>query len=157
MRTSTITLASTKAQRRAELALACERLHAAAAKANSARNARAEVGRPPRGALAREAVWELVDPLLAPGARVAIVGAGNGDALPLERIADRAEEVALIDLDGRAIRTARRRQCRRRIDIVEHDVTCGAADAIMAAAASSEVPDGPTLLEGPLAGAPYDL
>ena len=41
--------------------------------------------------------------------------------------------------------------------VVEHDVTCGAADVIAAAAANGEVPDGPTLLEGPLPGAPYDL
>ena len=160
MRTSTATPTSTKARRRAEHSLADERLRAPAAKANIARNARAEVGRHARWAPAREAAWELVDPMLAPGARVAIVGAGNGDTVPLDRIADRAGKVALIDLDGPAIRTARRRQSRRRrrrIDLIEHDVTCGVADVITAAAANGEVPDRPTILERPLPGAPYDL
>ena len=83
---------------------------------------------------------ELVDPLLHHGARVAIVGAGNGDTVAIERIAARAGEVALIDLDGPAVRAARRRQSRRlrrRIDVVEHDITCGAADVITAAAANA--------------------
>jgi hypothetical protein len=148
------------ALRRAELALAAERLRAPAAQANSARNARAQVGRHARWAPLREAAWRLVAPLLSSGARVAIVGAGNADTVPLERIAERAGEVTLIDLDGPAIRTARRcqpRRLRRRIGIVEHDVTCGAADVIATAAANGEVPDGPTIVERPLPGAPYDL
>jgi hypothetical protein len=145
---------------RAELSLAAERLRAPASKANIARNARAEVGRHARWAPMREAVWELVEPLLGHGARVAIVGAGNGDTVPIERIAAAAGELALIDLDGPAIRNGRRRQSRRlrrRIHVVEHDVTCGAADAIAAAAANGEVPNGPTILQSPLPGAPYDL
>jgi hypothetical protein len=162
--TSTIvgmpTLTSPRSTRRAERSLAGERLRAPASKANVARNARAQIGRYARWAPVREAVWELIEPLSGHGARVAIVGAGNGDTAPIEQIAAGADEVALIDLDGPAIRSARRRQSRRlrrRIDVVEHDVTCGAADAITAAAANGAVPDLPTILERPLPGAPYDL
>ena len=52
---------------------------------------------PPRGptagslwVTAQGACWELLDPLIAPGAIVGIVGAGNCDDLPLTRIAERA-------------------------------------------------------------------
>ena len=154
------TVTSPRSTRRAELSLAAERLRAPACKANVARNARAEVGRHARWAPVREQVWELVEPLLGRGARVAIVGAGYGDTVPIGRVAAGAGEVALIDLDGPAIRTARRRQSRRlrrRIDVVEHDVTCGAADVITAAAANAAVPDASAILERPLPGAPYDL
>jgi hypothetical protein len=154
------TVTSPRSTRRAELSLAADRLRAPASKANIARNARAQIGRHARWAPVREAVWELIEPLLGHRARVAIVGAGNGDSVPIERIAAAAGEVALIDLDGSAIRTARRgqaRRLRRRIDVVEHDVTCGAADAIAAAAANAAVPDAPTIVERPLPGAPYDL
>lgn len=50
----------------------------------------------------RDALWQLLDPLLSPTARVAVLGAGNGDDLPLDRIAARARDVSLIDLDGAA-------------------------------------------------------
>jgi hypothetical protein len=101
---------------------------------------------------------------------VAIVGAGNGDDLPLRRIARCAGSVTLIDLDPLAARGARRRLGRAergKIHVIGHDVTKGVADAIVLAAmrggpASAAVdlphlaadPDG----EGqPLPGAPYDL
>jgi hypothetical protein len=95
---------------RAERILAVERLAAPATRANTARNARAERDRHARWALAREALWRFLDVHLPDGVRVAILGAGNCDDLPLERIAARAGEVTLIDLDARAIRAARRRQ-----------------------------------------------
>ena len=145
---------------RAERSLAAQRLKAPAAAANIARNARAEVGRHARWAPLRDSVWQLIDPLLPAGARVAIVGAGNGDTIPITRLAARAGTVTLIDLDGPAIRSARRRQSRRqrqRINLVVHDITCGAADAITAAAVNAKVPDRPLILETPLPGAPYDL
>jgi hypothetical protein len=68
---------------------------------------------------------------------VAIVGAGNGDDLPLRRIAKRAGSVTLIDLDPRAARGTRQRLGRAeraKIDVIGHDVTEGAADAIVLAA-----------------------
>jgi hypothetical protein len=68
---------------------------------------------------------------------VAIVGAGNGDDLPLRRITRRAETVTLIDLDPLAARRARQRlgrSERAKVDVIGHDVTEGAADAIVRAA-----------------------
>jgi hypothetical protein len=106
------------------------------------------------------ALWRLLDTRPTAGARVAIVGAGNGDTMPLDRIVDRAGEVALIDLDRPAIRAARRhvpRGRRRRITVIEHDITQGAADAIAVAAANGEVPELPVFPEAPLPGALYDL
>ena len=144
---------------RAERILAAERLRAPATQANTARNARAEYDRHARWAPAREALWRFLDVHLPDGARVAIVGAGYCDDLPLERIAARAGEVTLMDLDKRAIRAARRRQprpLRGRIDVVEHDVTGGAANGIAIAAAADQVPE-PVVSEAPVPGAPYDL
>jgi hypothetical protein len=101
---------------------------------------------------------------------VAIVGAGNGDDLPLPRIARRAGSLTLIDLDPLAARGARRRLGRAeraKVEVVGHDVTEGVADAIVLAALRGDPPsetvDLPDLAaepdgEGrPLPGAPYDL
>jgi hypothetical protein len=146
--------------RRAELRLAAQRLRAPATIANTSRNACAEPDRHGRWAPARDALWNLLDPLLATGARVAVLGAGNGDDLPLRRIADRAGQLALIDLDARAGRAARRRQPRRlraRIDVIHHDVTGGAADLVAIAAARADTPIAPEIADSPLPGSPYDL
>ncbi len=161
MLTSTRTITDARpADRRAEHTLAEERARAPASAANIARNARAEIGRHRRWAPARHALWQTLRPYLPAGARVAILGAGNGDTIPLDRIAERAAEVALIDLDEPAIRAARRHQPRgrrRRITTITHEITNGAADAIAAAAAARQVPDPPVVPEAPLPGAPYDL
>jgi hypothetical protein len=140
--------------------LGAERLRAPATSANLARNARAERDRHARWAPARDALWRVLDPELPSGARVAIVGAGNGDSVPLTRIAARAGAVTLIDLDGQAIRAACRRQPRRRrrrIEAIQHDVTGGAADTTARAAATGEAPVAPVPSLTPLPGAPYDL
>jgi len=146
---------------RAERALALQRLRAPATIANTARNARAEIDRHARWAPARDAVWQLVRRHLNDGARVAVLGAGNCDDLPLDRIADQSREVTLIDLDGHAVKAARRRQPRRlrqRMGVVELDVTNGAADAIATAAADdAAVPISPVVPESPLPGSPYHL
>jgi hypothetical protein len=101
-----------------------------------------------------------VEPLLRDGARVAVLGAGNADDLPLRRIGGRAGSVTLIDLDAVAARSARRRlpwRLRRRIEVVEHDVTGGAGNRIVLAAARGEAAGEGSAPEGPLPGAPYDL
>jgi len=101
--------------------------------ANASRNAGAELDRHRRWAPARDALWDFLAPWLDKGARVAIVGAGNGDDLPLRRIARRAGEVVLVDIDPRAAQGARRRLRRaerRQVAVVGHDVTCGAADRV---------------------------
>ncbi len=79
---------------------------------------------------------------------------------PLTRLTDRASHVTLIDIDRRARRHARRRLSpvlRRTVSIVEHDVTAGAADAIIRATVRGQVPDPVLVPEAPLPGAPYDL
>jgi hypothetical protein len=109
---------------------------------------------------ARDALWGLLDPMVEPSARVAIIGAGNCHDVPLRRLARRAAEVALIDIDRRATRRARRRLppgLRRTVRVVEHDVTAGAADRIIHATAQGRVPDPVLLPEAPLPGAPCDL
>jgi len=148
------------ARRRAEVVLGAQRLRAPATSSNIARNARAERERHARWAPARDALWRALDPQMARGARVAVVGAGNADSVPLARIAARAGAVTLIDLDGQAIRAACRRQPRRRrrrIEAIQHDVTDGAADTIARAAATGELPVTVTPSPAPLPGAPYDL
>jgi hypothetical protein len=145
---------------RARASLEEQRLLAPSLIANSSRNARAEIDRRSRWAPARDEFWQLLDPWLEDGARVAVLGAGNGDDLPLGRIAERAGSVTLIDLDVEAARGARRRQrrtLRRRIGIVGHDVTGGVADRVAIAALRGEVPKHSTVTEAPLPGAPYDL
>lgn len=130
------------------------------ATANSSRNAAAEVGRHRRWKPARDALWRFLDPHLGDGARVAVLGAGNADDLPLRRIARRAASVTLIDLDGPAARSARRRlpwRRRRRVEVIGHDVTGGAADRIVLAAAAGAPAEEASAPEGPLPGAPYDL
>jgi hypothetical protein len=145
---------------RAEQALATQRLRAPATIANTARNARAEIDRHARWAPARDALWQLLQRHLNHGARVAVLGAGHGDDLPLTRIADHSREVTLIDLDTHAVKGAVRRQPRRlrpRIGVIEHDVTNGAADTLATAAVDTEVSVAPVIPESPLPGSPYDL
>ncbi|WP_026912699.1 hypothetical protein [Patulibacter minatonensis] len=148
----------------------------AAADANASRNARRERGRRPRWASCRDALWSLTDPHLAPGARVAVVGAGNGDDLPLGRIAHRASVVTLLDIDDAAAAEAVRRVrrgLRRRIRVVQHDVTRGAVDRVVHAASHEGAVGAPAARgaavgprSGPattgdggtrLPGGPYDL
>ena len=123
---------------RARRQLTAHRRQAPATSANVARNARAGHERHRRWAPARDALWAVLDPLVAPGARVAVVGAGNADTLPLRRLAERAGEVVLVDVDARAPSGARRRlprELRRRVVVEPCDVTGGGADALATAAA----------------------
>jgi len=151
---------STARAARAVQTLHDRRLRTPVAVANVARNARGEPDRAARWQVARDALWELVDSHLPPDARVAVLGAGNADDLPLTRLANRAGRVVLFDLDDTAARQARRREprvLRRRIDVRRIDITGGAADAIVLAAATEEVPWFPVVPESPLPGSPYDL
>ena len=75
-------------------------------------------------------------------------------------MAARAATVVLVDIDARAIGAARRREpltLRRRIETLPFDITDGAADAIVQAAAQERVPEPPLVPESPLPGSPYDL
>ncbi|MBN9621802.1 MAG: hypothetical protein J0H06_02440 [Actinobacteria bacterium] len=145
---------------RAQANLAERRLRSPSRVANVARNTGAERGRHDRWKIARDSFWGFAGPYLREGDRVAILGAGNGDDLPLERIAALAGEVTLIDLDLKAPRAARRRlswRLRRRVAVIGHEATGGAADTIAVAAALGEVPGRISAPEAPLPGGPYDL
>jgi hypothetical protein len=101
--------------------------------ANARRNGRASADRPLRWRRARGELWRVLDPLVAAGARVVVVGAGNGDDLPLTRLAARAAEVHLVDLDVVAPRRAIAREprgLRHRLTVLDQDVTGGAADRV---------------------------
>ena len=113
-----------------------EARQAAVLAANAGRNLLASEARARSWEPARDELWRLIDPLIGCSARVAVIGAGNGHDLPLARLTDRASHVALVDIDRRAPRHARRRlppDLRRKVSVVEHDVTAGAADAIIRA------------------------
>jgi hypothetical protein len=126
------------------------------------RNARGDRDRAQRWRPARDAAWALIDDAVAAGSRVAVVGAGNGHDLPLTRLADRAAQVDLIDIDPAAAAGAIRREpraLRRRLRVLEADVTAGAADAIVTAAIGGVGPGpAPALVApGPLGEGGYDL
>jgi hypothetical protein len=77
--------------------------------ANIARNALgADCERARRWAVARESAWCLLERHVGRDARVAVLGAGNGHDLPLERLAARVARLDLFDLDLGALRRARR-------------------------------------------------
>ena len=114
-----------------------------AVRANVQRNARGTADRLERWSPARDSLWALLERYVPPDARVAVVGAGNGDDVPLRRLAERSRQVDLIDLDARAARRARGRlagDLRRRVDVVREDVTAGIADELVSAATRGDLP-----------------
>ncbi len=170
-----------KATERAAEDLERMRRRAPSRVANASRNARTGRGRRRRWQPARDALWDLVEPAIeganaaagGDSARVAVVGAGNCDDLPLRRIAERADSVTLVDIDPRAARGAVRklsRAKRRKVEVIGHDITEGAADAIVLATSAADAPGGtvdptgakdrpgsPPSPAAPLPGGPYDL
>jgi hypothetical protein len=131
--------------------------------ANSARNAQASGSRFARWRPARAATWAVLDPVVARGARVAVVGAGNGHDLPLGRLARRSGALDLLDVDPRVVHRTARGTRHRHVRPVVEDVTAGAADAIVSAAATitdAAAPDPATLVEsvsGPVGAGGYDV
>lgn len=129
--------------------------------ANARNNAMYQSLRLDRWRDVRGAVWDVLDPLLASDARVLVVGAGNGDDLPLTRMAGRVAHIDLADIDADATRRARERLApadRARVHALELDVTDGAVDRILRGAVGSwwRQPriDPPT---GPIGAGSYDL
>jgi hypothetical protein len=118
--------------------------------ANASNNARGDRARRRRWRPARDAVWRLLEGLVDDGARVGVVGAGNGDDLPLGRLARRAGSLELMDLDAGALARAGHGVAR-----VE-DVTGGAADIVIASALARE-PLAATPLVSPEALGSYDV
>jgi hypothetical protein len=128
--------------------------------ANRARNALATPDRRERWRTVRDRLWAVLEPHLAPDARVAIVGAGNADDIPLTRILTRARRVDLIDLDQVAMKRALYCESpilRTRARVIREDVTGGAADAIVRAARRSRAPRTTRAPEDPIGGGAYDL
>lgn len=107
------------------------RLHAANARRNTAA---AGPGRLWRWRHARDAAWALLERHIAPGATVAVVGAGNGHDLPLRRLGRHARRLDLVDVDGAALRRTRRRLRLASVAAatITADITTGGADAIIA-------------------------
>lgn len=139
--------------------LAAERSRPAAA-ANLARNELRKPERSQTWEAARDAARRLLGRHVPERARVAVLGAGNGDDLPLEWLASRAGELALLDLDARALRGAVGRlppPLRSRVRIHRCEVTAGAADRITRAVREDRRPRNPQVPRGPLAGGGYDV
>lgn len=110
--------------------------------ANVARNAAGGgAARRRRWRPARDALWAVLDRHVPAGATVGVLGAGNGDDLPLRRLARRAGRVDLIDLDPVALRRARRAARWRgsHVHSLIEDVTGGAADSIIQRALGEDV------------------
>lgn len=128
--------------------------------ANSRRNAAARPDRRSLWTPAQDACWELLDPLIAPGSSVGIVGAGNCDDLPLTRIAERAGRVDLLDLDPAACHGAiahEQRTVRPKLQALEVDASGGHADRISAAIAAGRVTQLPAPDWSPIGDGPYDV
>jgi hypothetical protein len=131
-----------------------------AARANAQRNARGTDARHERWSSARDALWALLDRYVEDGARVAVVGAGNGHDVPLRRLAGRAARIDLIDVDARAARGARGRlpaPLQGRVDVVREDVTGGVADELVRIAAAGGLPDAREAPATPLGAGGYDV
>jgi hypothetical protein len=109
----------------------------------------------------RDALWTLVDPLVGDGARVALVGGGSCDDVPLARLLERAAHVDLIDFDTSSTERALARiadEDRERITVIEHDVTGGSADQVLRAVRDDEpLPDSLPLPYDALGSGGYDL
>ena len=101
--------------------------------ANARRNAAGGLRRWWRWRGTRAAAWALLERHVAPGATVAVIGAGNGHDLPLRRLGRRAGRLDLIDLDARALARTRRRLLLSgvRAEAIAQDVTHGRADTIL--------------------------
>ena len=133
---------------------------APASVANIRRNARAELDRARRWSATREACRAFLAGHVRHGDRVAIVGAGNGDDLPLRWLAARAARVDLYDLDPDALHDARARlpwRLARRVRARALDITDGAANAIARAARDQTVPAATAPSVAPLPEGPYEL
>jgi hypothetical protein len=129
--------------------------------ANARNNAMYQDLRLERWAGVRDHLWNLVDPLLAPGGRVAIIGGGSCDDVPLVRIGDHAGTIDLVDFDSSSTDRALARvgaAARARVRVIEEDVTGGCADRILRAVRDEDpLPDSLPLPYGPLGEGDYDL
>ena len=89
-----------------------------------------------------------------------MVGAGNGDDVPLRRLAERSVRVDLVDLDAKAARRARGRlpgELRGRVEVVREDVTAGIADELVTTAARGDLPAVGEAPSTPIGKGGYDV
>ncbi len=88
-----------------------------------------------------------------------MVGAGNGDDVPVEELTRRCRRLDLVDIDGGAMFVARRRAHlhRRRVRLSVSDITEGGADRAIRAALSGEDATWSTTPVRGLPGGPYDV
>lgn len=109
----------------------------------------------------RDELWRLVEPLLTSTSRVALVGGGSCDDVPLARIIERAAHVDLVDFDSSSTQRAVGRlplEHRTRVDVIEHDVTGGSADLVLRAVRDdTPLPDSLPLPYDALGSGDYDL
>lgn len=138
-----------------------EEADAIALDANARNNAAHQDLRLERWAQVRDNLWRLVDPVLPEGGRVALVGAGSADDLPLVRIVERAGSVDIIDFDTSSTSRALARLTadqRDRVTVIEHDVTGGSADIVLRAVRDDDpLPDALPLPWDALGSGDYDL
>jgi hypothetical protein len=129
--------------------------------ANARRNSAAGPNRLWRWRDTRAAAWTLLERHVAPGAAVAVVGAGNGHDLPLRRLGRRAGRLDLVDLDVRALHRTRRRLLLSgvRADLIAQDVTHGLADMVIrnVVARRSVRPSPLGAAAKPIGRPPYDV
>lgn len=129
--------------------------------ANASNNAMHQDLRLERWSSVRDELWRLVDPVLAEGQRVLLVGGGSCDDVPLVRMVERAATVDLVDFDTSSTDRALARvpeAMRDRITVLEHDVTGGSADIVLRAVRDDEpLPEALPLPYDALGSGEYDL
>lgn len=134
--------------------------HPTAHSSNARNNAEHQELRLERWAHVRDAAWALLEPHVRDGHRVLIVGAGNGDDLPLRRLVAAGVQLTLVDLDADALARASERIAGAQADVHVVDVTDGAVDRVLRRAAGAWWRSGSGALTpptGPIAGGGFDL
>lgn len=129
--------------------------------ANATNNAMHQDLRLERWEAVRDSLWNLMAPVVPFDARIALVGGGSCDDVPLVRLLDRASHIDLIDFDSTSTARALARvpdAARERIGVIEHDVTGGSADMMLRAVRDqTELPDALPLPYDALGSGDYDV
>jgi hypothetical protein len=128
--------------------------------ANARNNAQYQRLRLQRWADVRDQLWTVLEPLVHLGARVAIVGGGSCDDVPIRRVVGAGARVDLVDLDPAAAARGRRRvswHARRAVRTIALDVTDGCADDVIHAVREQRPAPRIVPPTGPLGAGGYDL
>ena len=127
-----------------------------AQRANAWRNARGTPARTARWAPARDALWDVLEAWTPAGCVRRRGGRGNGDSVPLRRLAAQPAGLDLIDVDAAAAGRARARAGGGARVLVE-DATGGAADRIVQAVWRGRDARDPLAPGSPIGEPPYDV